>query len=273
LMPLYGNFRPQEFMPKAKQAALKALELDANLSEAHASLGRILNSYDYDWKGAEREFKQAIKLKPNYPTVYQWYAEFLAFSGRTDEALAAISTALELDPFSLVINRMKGNILIFADRPDEAIAQLNKTIELYPENALIYFNLGDAFVAKKMYAEAVEQYLIALKADGETPAQLEKLRTAYKNKGWEGFWQTHLEILLAERNSVLENDKNAYYKNEGLALSYAANRNKEKALEFLERAFEERESEMITIKMTAFYDFLAEEPRFQELIKKIGLPE
>lgn len=273
LMPLYGGFRPKEYMPLAKQSAQKALELDENLAEAHASLGRIFNSYDFDWSGAEREFTKSIKLNPNYPTVHQWYAEILAFSGRHDEALKEISKALELDPLSLTINRMKGNFLSFAGRHEEAIAQLNKTAELYPENALVRYNLGDVFAAKGMTAESVEQYLIALKLDGLSEAEMHKFKDAYQNNGTKGFWNEYLKVQLESQKNALEKDKNAYIKNESLAFAYAANKNNEKALEYLNKAFEERDPDLITLKNSSVYDFLADEPRFKELIKKIGLPE
>lgn len=273
LMPLYGNFRPRQYMPQAKEAALKALELDENLAEAHASLGRILNSYDYDWTGAEREFKRAIALNPNYPTAHQWYAEFLAFGGMPDEALEEISKALELDPFSLTINRIKGNVLSFAGRHDEAIAQLNKTAEMYPENALVRFNLGDAFVSKAMRSEAVAQYLIAFRLDGKPAAELQRFEDVYQNNGWEGFWREYLEDLLKQRKILLEKDENAYFNNESLALAYAATKDRESALEFLNKAYEERAPELITLKMTAFYDFLDDDARYRKLVANIGLPE
>jgi adenylate cyclase len=273
LMPLYGGLRPKDFMLLAKRSAVKALEVDENLAEAHASLGRLLNSYDFDWPGAEREFVRAIELNPNYPTVHQWYAEFLAFSGRHDEALREISRALELDPLSLVINRMKGNILSFAGRQDEALAQLNKTADLYPENALVRYNLGDIFTLKGMRREAVEQYLIAFKLDGQSTTEVQKFRDAFQRNGWPGFWSEYLKTLLESQKTALEKDKNAYFKNESLAFAYAANKDKDKALEYLNRAFEDRDPDLITIRMSPVYDFLADDPRFKELLKKIGLPE
>lgn len=273
LMPLYGDVRPKDYLPLAKQAALKAIELDENLAEAHASLGRIFHSYDFDWQSAEREFRKSIKLNPNYPTVHQWYAELLSFSGRHIESLREISIALELDPLSLTINRMKGNFLSFAGRHDEAIIQLNKTAELYPENVLVRYNLGDIFAEKEMYPEAFEHYLTALKMDGLSAAEIQKFRASYQIKGWKGFWSEYLQSQLKAQKKVLEKDKNSYIKNEALAFAFAANQDKEKTLEYLKKAFEERDPQLITIKNSKFYDFLADEPRFKELVKEIGLPE
>lgn len=190
-----------------------------------------------------------------------------------DEALEEISKALELDPFSVVINRMKGNILGFANRYDEAIFQLQKTLELYPENSLVRFNLGDAYSAKKMYPEAVEQYLIALKLEGETLENLQRFEAAFKKRGWNGFWNEYLDYLLNERRIILAADENAYFNSEALAFAYAAAGNKDKSLENLQKAFEERDPALVSIKMSAVYDFLRDDPRYKDLIKNIGLRE
>lgn len=273
LMPLYGSFKPTEYIPKAKQSALKALELDPNLAEAYASLGYIANTYDYDWDSAEQHYKTALRLNPNYATARQWYAEHLAFRGRLDEALSEISVALELDPFSLVINRMKGNILSFAKRHDEAIAQLNKTIELYPESPVVRFNLAEALAAKGMYPESIEQYLIGFKLDGRKNYEIRRYENAFKLKGWKGFWMEYLASLLTLQKAVLEEDREAYFDNEGLAYTFAATQNKEKAIEYLNKAFETREPKLITIKTSEVYDVLKYDPRYKELIHKIGLPD
>ncbi len=272
LMPLYGNYRPRDYMPRAKDAARSALELDANLAEAHASLGYILNSYDYDWKGAEREYNRAIELNPSYATARQWYAEHLAFRGLTDDALAEISKTLELDPLSLVINRMKGNILLFAKRHDEAIAQFERTVEMFPDNALVRFNIGDAYESKGMQSEAVESYLIGLQLDGIGPNELESLRVAYRTRGWDGFWEEYLVQLLEKRKAQLENNPGEYFNDESLAFAYAAAKNKEKAIEHLVRAYDERNSALVTLRETRAYDILRADPRFQEILRKVGLP-
>lgn len=273
LMPLYGNFRPTEFIPKAKQAALKALELDGELAEAHASLGYITTTYDYDWDRAEEHYRAALSSRPNYATAHQWYAEHLAFRGRTDDALAAISAAAELDPFSLVINRMKGNILGFAGRQDEAIDQLNRTVELYPENPVVRFNLGEAYAAKGRYPEAIEQYLTGLRLDGRKNYEIRRYENAYKLKGWQGFWMEYLATLLTLQKDVAEADEPVYFDNESLAYAYAATKNKDKAIEYLYKAHEARDPHLVTIKTSGVYEILSNEPRYAELLAKIGLPQ
>ncbi|MCB1025379.1 MAG: tetratricopeptide repeat protein, partial [Acidobacteria bacterium] len=273
LMPLYGNFRPKKYVPLAKKAAIKALELDPELAEAHTSLAYLATTYDFDWKSAEREYKLAIALNPNNSTSHQWYAEYLAFSGKPDAALSEISKALELDPFSLVINRMKGNILGFQKKYDEAIRQLKKTEELYPENALVRFNIGDIFAAKRQYGEAVSQYLAAFKLDGKGRSKIVRLEGAFKKDGWKGFWTEYLNVLLREREEGLSKTGDAHLNSESIAYAYAATGNREKAIEFLSEAYEERDPSLVTIKMSGVYDILNEDPRYKALLRKIGLPE
>ncbi len=126
LIPQYGDFRPRDYYPRAKQAAQKALEVDDSLSEAHASLGAIVWSYEYDSKTAEREYRKAIELNPKYPTAHQWYAESLSTTEKDKDAANEMSRALQLDPFSRVINRNIGHISYQARRYDDSIVQINK---------------------------------------------------------------------------------------------------------------------------------------------------
>jgi serine/threonine protein kinase/Tfp pilus assembly protein PilF len=179
LMPYYGNFRPSEYMPLAKQSAQKALELDSNLAEAHASLGQILVNYDYDFKGAERELKRAIELDPKYPSAYQWLSEVYLYLGNSDQALSEINKALELDPLSMVINNNKGRVFEFGGKQDEAIAQYKKTVELFPDAQSLRNNLATDYEAKGMYSEAIEQRLIQLKLLGVSPENIKNLQLAF----------------------------------------------------------------------------------------------
>jgi eukaryotic-like serine/threonine-protein kinase len=273
LMPLYGNFGPMEYLPKAKQHAMKALEMDPNLAEAHASLGYIISTHEYDWDGAEQEYQTALGLRPNYATARQWYAEHLAFRGRIDEALNEITHALEIDPFSLAINRMKGNILGFAKRFDEAVVQLNKTVDLYPEDPAVRFDLGEAYAAKGMYPEAIEQYLLGFKLDGRKSYEIRRYENAYKLKGWRGFWMEYLASLITLQAAIAEVDDEIYFHHEGLAYAYAATNNKEKAIEHLYKAYEARDPKMVTINSSGVYDILKDEPRYRELLGKVGLPK
>jgi eukaryotic-like serine/threonine-protein kinase len=158
LIAAYTNEPPREVMPKAKEAALKALALDDNLAEAHASLGQITAYYDYDFVTAEREYRRAIELNPNYASAHQWLAEHLAATRRNDEALAEISRALELDPMSVIMNRIYADILVDGRKFDEAIQQYQRALKLEPNFPTSHYFLGRAYEAKGMYDDAVREY-------------------------------------------------------------------------------------------------------------------
>lgn len=266
LMPLYSSAKPKEYLPQAKKAALKAIELDDNLAEAHASIGQILQYFDYDFENAAREYKRAIELNPNYPDAHQWYDELLGASGRHDEGIAEIKKALKLDPLSLIANRQLGMNLMWARRYDEAITQLKKTLELDPNFAPVFHPLSDSYVAKGMYSEMVQNTLTAGKIVGMEPEWMEKLKDAFEKGGWKKFQQVNLEYGLLEK-------KNVQYPTGVLAYFYAGVKDKDKTMEHLNKAFEERSPLINPIKVHSLFDFLRDDPRFKELIKKIGFPE
>jgi TolB-like protein len=274
LMPYYGAFRPSEYMPLAKQAAQKALEIDPNLAEAHASLGQILTNYDYDLKGAERELKRAIELNPKYPSAYQWLAEVYHFSGNGDHALSEINKAIELDPLSMVINNQKGRVIELGGKRDEAIAQFKKTIELFPDAPGPRNNLADVYEAKGMYSEAIEHRLIQIKLlFGVSPENIKDLQLAFEKDGYKGFVQKQIDIQLDSQRSSLEKDKNAYLPAFRVAESYARLQDKDKAFEYLNKAYDQREPQIAELKIRLPFVFLRDDPRFKELVRKVGFPE
>ncbi len=274
LMPYYGAYRPSEYMPLAKQAAQKALEIDPNLAEAHASLGQILTNHDYDLKGAERELKRAIELDPKYPSAYQWLSEVYHYLGNGDQTLSEINKALELDPLSLIINNQKGRAIDFGGKRDEAIVQFKKTIELFPDAASPRNNLADVYEAKGMYPEAVEQRLIQVKLlFGLSPENIKDLQIAFEKGGYKGFVQKQIDIQLASQRSSLEKDKNAYLPAFRIAETYARLGDKDKAFEYLNKAFDQREPQIAELKIRLPLIFLRDDPRFKELVRKIGFPE
>ncbi len=274
LMPYYGAFRPSEYMPLAKQAAQKALEIDPNLAEAHASLGQILTNYDYDLKGAERELKRAIELNPKYPSAYQWLAEVYHFSGNGDQALSEINKAIELDPLSMVINNQKGRVIELGGKRDEAIAQFKKTIELFPDAPSPRNNLADVYEAKGMYSEAVEQRLIQIKLlFGVSPENIKDLQLAFEKDGYKGFVQKQIDIQLDSQRSSLEKDKNAYLPAFRIAETYARRQDKDKTFEYLNKAYDQREPQIAELKIRLPFNSLRDDPRFKELVKKVGIPE
>jgi TolB-like protein/Tfp pilus assembly protein PilF len=273
LMPYFGNFRPGEYMPLAKQSAQKALELDPNLAEAHASLGQILVNYDYDFKGAEKELKRAIELDPKYPTAYQWLSEVYNYLGNNDQALSEINKALELDPLSMIINNTKGRVFDSEGKHDEAIAQYKKTVELFHDNQSLRNNLATAYEAKGMYSEAIEQRLIQLKLFGFSPETIKNLQLAFEKDGYKGFVQKQIDIQLDSQRSILEKDKNAYLPGFRIAIDYARLQDKDKTFEYLNKAYDQREPQISELKIRLPFSFLREDPRFKELVKKVGFPE
>jgi eukaryotic-like serine/threonine-protein kinase len=268
LMPYYGDFRPHEYMPLAKQSAQKALEIDPKLAEAHASLGQILLNYDYDFKGAERELKRAIELDPKYPSAYQWLSEVYHYQGNFDQALSEINKALELDPLALVINNQKGRVLNLNGKRDEAVAQFKKTIELFPDSPMARNNLRFLYEANGMYSEAFEQVI----AQNKRPERIKDLQLAFEKDGYKGFVQKKLDEQLDRQRTDLEKDKNAYLKSFEIALNYTRLQDKDKAFEYLNKAYQQREPQMVEINVLPF-NFLRDDPRFKELVKKVGIPE
>ncbi len=265
LLPVFDSKATRrETMPLAKEAALKALSLNDNLAEAHVSLAPVLSDYDGDWTGAEQHFKRALELNPNYPTAHQWYGEMLVREGRFDEGLAETRRALELDPFSLITNLVLGINLNAARRNDEAIIQIQKTLELDPNFADANEFLFEAYANKGMYAEAVAAYSKQKTLDGELPSEIEATRDAFAKSGWNGFLRHVINYLESPPNQGDGVD---------LASFYARLGNKDKALAWLEKAYEARSEGLTFLKVDARFDNLRDDPRFKDLLKRMNLPE
>src|SRR6185503_10361609 len=180
----YQYERPHEAMPRAKAAALKALEIAPSLAEAHVSLAHVQGNYDWDWAAAEREWRQAILLDPEYATAHQWYAvHYLTPTGRLEEALAEARRAQQLDPLSPVFNAFVGATLFFARRYDEAIDECRKTIDLYPEFGVGHWYLGRAYLQKGRRPEAVAELTEAVRLSGGSPLMLGTLASAQAAAG------------------------------------------------------------------------------------------
>ncbi|MBA2339351.1 MAG: tetratricopeptide repeat protein, partial [Pyrinomonadaceae bacterium] len=186
ILSSFGGAPSHEAMPKAREAVLKALSLDNNLAEAHAALGLILSSYDYDFAGAEREFRRAIELNPNYATAHHYYAQLLNNLSRFEEASAEYRRALEVDPLSLIINRHYGESLFFARRYDAGLAQLKKTVELDANFASVYASLALLYQVKGNYAESVEAQAREQELFGNT-ANAALIRESFARGGWKEF--------------------------------------------------------------------------------------
>ena len=256
-----GGEPPREMMPKAKDAALKALSLDNNLAEAHAALGQILHNYDYDFDTAQREYKRAIELNPNYSPSHQWYSELLTGLGRHEDALGEMRKALEIDPLSLIINRMYGEILFYARQYDASIAQLKKTVELDANFPGAHNGLYRPYHLKGNYAESVEELAKWSElVGGQQEASL--MRESFAKGGWQGFLRA---MTGTRRPSSLK----LYV----VATFYAALGEKDEAIRELNEAYDKQESDFIWLKVDPLMDPLRDDPRFQDLMRRIGLSQ
>ncbi len=262
LLASYGGASPREAMPKAREAAMKALSLDNDLAEAHAALGLILHSYDYDFAGAERELKRAIELNSNYAEAHHQYAQLLSLKfGRHEEAFAEYRRALEIDPLSLIINRHYGESLFFAGRHDAGLAQLKKTVELDANFASVYAGLAVLYQVKGNYAESVEAQAREQELFGNA-ANAALIRESFAMGGWKGF----LRVVTEVREPILSPMHNA-------AAFHAELGKKDEAFAELNKAYENRQYYIALIKVDPRLDPLRNDPRFQELLRKVGFPE
>jgi eukaryotic-like serine/threonine-protein kinase len=266
LVSIYGAAPPRSMMPKAKAAALTALQLDHELAEAHTSLAVSLAWYDWDWQTAELAFKRALELNPNYSIAWHWYGSvLLSAQGRHDEALTAELRALELEPFTLIYNLHPGWICYHARRYDEAVSYYRRTLELDDQFILAHFYLGVALVQMGQFDEAIAAIQRALDLSGGRGALIKAvLGHAYAVAGHPDEAQVILQQL---ETYPLNRDVSPFY----LALVHCGLRNREQTLERLEEAFEERFSWMVWLKGEPMFDWLREEPRFQELLTGMQL--
>jgi serine/threonine-protein kinase len=266
LLAVYTNEPARDVMPKAKEAALKALALDDKLAEAHASLGQIMDYYDYDFVTAEREYRRAIELNPNYATGHQWFAEHLCALKRNDEGLAEIHRALELDPMSVIINRTYGDVLADARKLDEAIHQYQKTLELDPNLPSGHYFLGRAYEAKGSYDEAVKEYVASAHLDPTLAGTMDAASEVYKKSGWQAYVQFCLEQLV-------EKSSQRRFPAFVIAAFYASANRPDDAIKWLEKGYEERDFRLTKLSGAFEFDSLRSDPRFKELLRRMGLPE
>jgi len=258
---------PNEDFPKSNAAARKALELDPTLAHPHAVLGTNEMEYDWDFAGGEAEFKKAIELDPNDATAHQWYAEKLSSLGRHQEAIAEINRAHELDPLSPVISRVLGGTLVDAGQYDQAIAVCRQLAQENPTFAIAHDCLFYAYWAKRMYPEAVEEY----RANAElthNPEELENaaaLENGFRSGGWPAA-EARLAAVFEDRR------KTGYASPFMIARLYADRGDKEKALQWLDIAYREHDCLLITVNTSVQFVPLRSDPRFAELISKVGLP-
>jgi TolB-like protein/DNA-binding winged helix-turn-helix (wHTH) protein/Tfp pilus assembly protein PilF len=263
LMSSYSVAPATELIPKARSAALRALELDDRLAEAHTSLALISQNYDWDWGNAEKEYQRAIQLNPNYATAHHWYAESLAFQGRFEEAFAESERARQLDPLSLIIAADHAAVLYFARQHERAIVQFRAVIAtdpLFPRSHMIVY----AYVEKGMFPEA-----------------LADVREWHRHD--DTLWPWVAEAYINGRMGRLPEARRAVAKlaeakgQQGtdpvpmLAFAYAGMNDSDKAIAYLQEACLRHSNVLITLKVDPAYDRLRDDPRFQELLRRVGL--
>jgi tetratricopeptide (TPR) repeat protein len=260
----YGGLAPRDATLKAKAAALKALEIDATLAEARTALANIKFTYEWDWPGAEREFKGVIELNPSYAMAHHWYAHYLAAMGWFDEALAEEKRAQELDPLSLVINTHVGMVFYYSRRYDQAIEQCQKTLELDPHFVQARLALGVAYEKKARLEEAMTEFQKASVLSGGNPTTLAMLAHAHALSGKKNEAIKILDELQALRDKQFVSPVH-------LAIVYLGLGEKDRVFEWLERAYEERSNYLVYLKVEPIADNLRSDPRFIALLKKVGL--
>jgi serine/threonine-protein kinase len=256
---------PRVLMPKAKDAARKALTIDERLAEAHASLGQIAAHYDYDFATAEREYRVALDLNANYATAHQWLAELLSTLKRFDEANAEIRRALELDPLSLTMNRIYASIMMAQRRYDEAIRQYQTAMELEPNSPSVHFFLARGYEAKGMYDQAKAEYSLAATLTGAPRESIARMDEAFTKGGWRAYMETALL-----QTTLRPGNKPSPYM---VAAIYGRLGQKEEALGWLQKGYEERDFRMPLLSIDFEFDAFRSDPRFVDLVRKMGLPQ
>ncbi len=260
----FSSKPPVVYLGQAKAMALKALEMDDSLAEAHTSLAYARWLGDLDWPGAEREFKRAIELKTSYVMAHEWYAEYLAALGRHDEALAEIKRAQQLDPLAVPVNRAVGWVLYFARRYDESIDELQKTLAMNPDFLGARMVLWWVWVAKGAYAEAIAD----IRREAERPGlrTVKKLMLGYACAA-SGDKEEANGILWELESKLAEEDRLALLS----ALLFTALDIKDRAFQQLHRAYEIRDPGLLFLKVAPWLDPLRSDPRYGALVEKLGL--
>jgi eukaryotic-like serine/threonine-protein kinase len=264
LLPFYSDTKSEDAFPKAKVAAMKALAIDDLLVETHTTLAFVKMWFEWDWSGAERDFKRAIELNSNYPTAHQWYSIHLSLQERHQEALTEINRAYDLDPFSLSINLDIGAIYLNARQFDKAIKQFHKVLEMNPDFFQAYNFMADAYEEKGMYEEAagaLEKLIIHRGGSAERAASL---RNGYKMSGARGYFQEKLNLQMGRWKQQQEG---AFE----IAEIHISLGEQDRALEWLEKAYEKRDSSLVNIRVSPQFDVLRSDPRFQDLLRRVGL--
>jgi TolB-like protein/DNA-binding winged helix-turn-helix (wHTH) protein/Tfp pilus assembly protein PilF len=263
IQPSHGVLSPEQAYPKARAAALKALEIDKTLAEAYATLGLVREGYDWDWRGAEQEYLRSIELNPSYATAHQWYGELLVCLGRHAEARREIDRASVLDPLAPMISSWSGTAHYYARDYDRAIQSLSRTLELHPDFAVGHNFLGWAYIQKGLLPEAIDQF--------------ERAKKVEPNRTTTHLYLAHAHALEGNRNEAMkilrQVPQEGYVRPTDLAAVHLALEDEKKAFELLEEALDQRDFQVRFLKVDPKLDALRDRPRFQSLLRRLNFPE
>jgi DNA-binding winged helix-turn-helix (wHTH) protein len=281
VLPFLSTITPEEAYPKARAAAGKAVVAGPELAETHTSLADVKLYVDWDFAGAEREFRRALELNPNYPTAHQWYAEYLSLTARHEEAIQEILRAEQLEPLSVIMYHQAGQIYQNARQYDHAMHQYEKALEIDPTFFPACARLTDAFRHKGMYRESLEtelefykRHAISFYSPGaDQTSRIETLSRGFSTAGEKGYWRARLDM----ENAWIQGNGEGWTDTNGgaeyaLAVAYGQNGDFDHALVWLNKLYERRGADLLGLKVDPDVDPLRSDPRFQELVKRIGLP-
>jgi tetratricopeptide (TPR) repeat protein len=266
LLSAYSAASATLYVPQARAAALKALDLDPNLAEAHTALALIVQNHDWDWQTSEKEFRRAIELNPNYATAHQWYAEHLMWLGRFDEALAESERAMQLDPLSLIIATDHGAILYYSRQYDRAIEHLRAVLRKDPNFPRAGSLLINSYVQKRMFAQALAEPEQLHRLYGEGPPYWISLAYIYGQAG-------QLERARREVEKLEKLNRHEQVIPVLMLWGHLSVGDKEEALADLGKMYAQHQNGMTTLKVDPGLDPLRSDPRFQDLLRRVGLAQ
>ncbi|MCI0604650.1 protein kinase [bacterium] len=260
----YGYFPSREAYTKAKEEAVKALELDPSLAEAHTSLATVKYRYDWNWKGAEESFRKALELNPGYITAHHWFGVFLVLTGRFKQGLAEVEKAAVLDPLSVVIQWTLGYIYFYSRDYDRALKACWRALELDPAFARVYIDIGLCYIQQSKNQEGIYEIQRGISLLDPSPSLLATLGYAYGILGQ----KEEAEKIL---DDLQEQSRRQYVSPYSFVLIYIGLDDRDHAFECLEKAFERREDALVSLKVNPRFDSLRSDARFDALLKRIGL--
>jgi len=274
-----GDLPPKESLTNARDAARKALQLDGDLAEAHTSLAVAELILNWNWADAEREFKRAIELNPNYSPAHVWYAHYLAAMSRFDESVAEAKRSLELDPISQFTMDFAEWAFYLAHRYDLAVPQSQKSLELAPEFPWAHYDLGLVYARTGRVSESVQEFTKAEELFGMSQDRLGELRKAYQQSGEKGYWRKILEFCREQSKQRRKFGSTSgygwgdYAQNVDVAAVQVRLGEFDAAFESLERGYSKHETMLIYLKVDPIWDVLRSDARFQDLIRRVGIPQ